>query len=376
MDGFLAAFSNTGQLSWATYIGGPSTDVINSVTQNGSGIYSTGMTNSISGISSPGSYQPALSAGLDGFIFKVNNIGQNVWGTYYGGAGGEYLNAITITGTQNLYIAGQTNSAADIATNGSFQPAFGGGSYDMFLLLLNVCEPPQQPGNITGDTIACSGQEYIYQIDPVPGANSYTWILPNGWIGSSDSTSINIIAGNTDGTIYVMTNNSCASSDSTALDITVHPSPEPSIVQNGSVLNTTMPFSSYQWNKNDQAINGATSATYLVTTDGSYSVTVTNDNGCSGTSDTLQLTGLGIDELQTLQASIHVYPNPTADVVNIQSPIPVNVNIVSIEGRLQLSVEGAKSINLKNLAAGLYLMRIFDKNKRLIKVVKVVKKER
>jgi hypothetical protein len=337
-------------------------------------IYAGGMTLSGEGISTSGSYQPMINGGYDGFIVRLNDMGQELWGTYYGGSGNEYVNALDISDSKKLYVAGQTNSSSDIASTGSYQSAFGGGANDAFLVLFNACEVPQAPGEIMGDTILCSGHEYTFSTDPVPGISSYTWTMPNGWTGNSDSTSIIIVPDASSGSISVAANNSCATSDSVTLGITVHASPEPEIENNNNVLSTTLPYSSYQWNLDGQAIGGATAATYIATVNGSYSVTVSNANGCSAASDTIDLDGVGVADLQELREAISIYPNPTENMVFIQSPVRVDVEVVSIEGRILWNVKKAKAISLKETAAGMYLLHVYDQEGRLVKVEKVVKR--
>ncbi|MCF8284022.1 MAG: HYR domain-containing protein [Sphingobacteriales bacterium] len=69
-----------------------------------------------------------------------------------------------------------------------------------------------------------------------------------------------------------------------------------SICMGGSVtLNAnTNPNFTYQWKKNDINISGATAASYVATTAGNYSVTITN-LGCSGTSNPTTVTVLTAD---------------------------------------------------------------------------------
>ncbi len=51
-----------------------------------------------------------------------------------------------------------------------------------------------------------------------------------------------------------------------------------------TVTLTTGSFASYQWNMDGQPISGANAASYVATQSGNYSVTVTNADGCAGTS--------------------------------------------------------------------------------------------
>jgi hypothetical protein len=60
-----------------------------------------------------------------------------VWGTYFGGSGNDRGHACTLDGDNNLYLAGETNSIANIATAGAHQFDYGGGNMDAFLAKFN-----------------------------------------------------------------------------------------------------------------------------------------------------------------------------------------------------------------------------------------------
>jgi len=87
---------------------------------------------------------------------------------------------------------------------------------------ITILPVPVQPGAITGNTNICHSTSNTYSISPVAGALSYTWILPSGWTGNSNSTSITTIAGTSDGNISVTANNSCGPSISSSLAVTVN----------------------------------------------------------------------------------------------------------------------------------------------------------
>lgn len=76
---------------------------------------------------------------------------------------------------------------------------------------------PNQPNAITGPTSVALNGTYTYSILSVPSATSYTWALPNGWSGTSTTTSISINTNSTaSGTISVTANiNGCSSSAQT-----------------------------------------------------------------------------------------------------------------------------------------------------------------
>jgi hypothetical protein len=70
---------------------------------------------------------------------------------------------------------------------------------------------PATPGSISGTATVCQGSTNTYSVNPVSGATSYTWTLPNGWAGSSVTESIQATV-NSSGTISVTANNSYGSS--------------------------------------------------------------------------------------------------------------------------------------------------------------------
>ena len=81
---------------------------------------------------------------------------------------------------------------------------------------VTVLGVPEKPGSISGNTTLCpvaTGE--TYSIDPVPGANNYTWTVPTGWsiTAGQGSTEITVSTGTTGGTISVVAVNDCGISD-------------------------------------------------------------------------------------------------------------------------------------------------------------------
>ena len=72
----------------------------------------------------------------------------------------------------------------------------------------------------SGNTAVCQGVSQTYSIAAVAGATSYTWTLPSGWSGSSNSTSITATAGAASGNISVTANNTCGSGAARTLSVT------------------------------------------------------------------------------------------------------------------------------------------------------------
>lgn len=434
-DCFLAKFSSTGSLSWATYYGGSGNDDAYGVQSDGAkNVYLLGSTTSASGIASVGAFKDTISGFRDGLLVKFDTSGTRLWATYIGGDDNDICNSFYCTPMSEIYIGGSTASTSGLTTTGSYQPAFGGNSYDAFLIKLNVCELTA-PTSISGNDTVCRNATYTYTVPSVSGATSYTWTLPIGWTGSSSTNTIGVTAGITSDTIKVAANFLCGTSaavvkpvyvsplptivpggtikvcsgdsatftantgtayqwlqagtvisgatnatytahtantyavivtnthgcaDTSLVDtVIVNPLPVPVITATGSVLSTGI-YATYQWSRNGTVITGAISSTYtIVVMSGDYTVTVTDSNGCSGTSVIYSPT-TGIHEVAAGKF-VSIYPNPSTDWLYIEATDPVMTSISTIDGKLLIDRESAQKINVSNCSEGLYLLRIYDK---------------
>ena len=79
------------------------------------------------------------------------------------------------------------------------------------------------------------------------------------------------------------------------------------------------PFASYLWN------TGATTSTITVNAVGGYSVTVTNNDGCSGIDGVLVYTPSAI--AQSANLKVDIYPNPTVDYINLKINKVLDANL-------------------------------------------------
>jgi hypothetical protein len=137
-DAYLAKFSGSGSLVWATYFGGSSKEEGHSVCVDHSGnILMAGIAVSSAGIATSGASQTSFGGGFgDAFIAKFNNNGKIIWSTYFGGNGYESGNGITIDANDNVYLAGNTNSSSGIITKSAYQSDYAGDT-DAFLVKYN-----------------------------------------------------------------------------------------------------------------------------------------------------------------------------------------------------------------------------------------------
>ncbi|REH01208.1 DUF7948 domain-containing protein [Flavobacterium aquicola] len=122
LHGIIEKFDPDGNRLWGTYYGGQDyTDIADIKIDFQNNIIVTGTTQSLSDISTIGSYRPNISGYQDAFLAKFNSSGIRIWGTYFGGLYGDLGNALDIDSNNNIYLIGTTTSYDNIAINSNFQ---------------------------------------------------------------------------------------------------------------------------------------------------------------------------------------------------------------------------------------------------------------
>ena len=121
----------------------------------------------------------------------------------------------------------------------------------------------------------------------------------------------------------------------------------------------------YQWKKGNANIAGATASTYTATTAGGYKVVITNANGCSKTSNVINVSVIICreEQIEIAPVSVNVSPNPFTDYAVIDcSNITMQTEIVvlDITGRTVSTViaePGTGSVEIgQDLPQGNYLL--------------------
>jgi hypothetical protein len=134
-DAFLAKFSPTGTLVFATYLGGTSGDGVSGVALEWNGnIYLVGSTISDDFPTTPGAFQEDYHGGGDAFVAKLTPSGDTLlFSTLLGGSGFEEVEStLAVDAEGNAYITGETASINFPVTFGAFRSSPGGG-YDGFV---------------------------------------------------------------------------------------------------------------------------------------------------------------------------------------------------------------------------------------------------
>jgi Bacterial Ig-like domain (group 3)/PKD domain/NHL repeat/Beta-propeller repeat len=119
--GFVAKFDPSGVLLWATYIDGVSAYSV--AVDSADNVYVGGFAIPGSFQATPGAFQALANAASQGsgFVAKLNSSGTSLlWGTYLGGSGFGQVDAITVDGSGDVYVAGDTY-ASDFPTLNAIQ---------------------------------------------------------------------------------------------------------------------------------------------------------------------------------------------------------------------------------------------------------------
>jgi len=239
----------------------------------------------------------------------------------------------------------------------------------------NFCQNPAiaVPFTVTG-TIN-SGNVFTAQLSDAAG--NFSSPVAIGTLTGTASGTINatLPANTPSGTGYrirVISSNPALTGSDNGEDLSIT-NVAPAVIQRTSnTLSTTLPYATYQWIRNNAAITGATNSTYTVTANGDYKVAVTNTEGCKDTSEVFSVVNLSLDETELMARQVQVYPNPATDVLNIRAPFKTGISITGIEGKLIHEERQATTVQLSNLPAGIYLLRITDTKGMLIKTEKLV----
>ncbi|MFH1296065.1 MAG: FISUMP domain-containing protein [Bacteroidota bacterium] len=127
---------------WGTYFGGDDffnyqEEIFSICLDNNGKIIIAGETSSANNIATSGAHQATISFPPDAFLSKFTSDGVQIWGTYYGGGGGESGHACITDKDGNIYLYGITFSTNYISTPGAWQTNFAGGNFDMFIAKFN-----------------------------------------------------------------------------------------------------------------------------------------------------------------------------------------------------------------------------------------------
>jgi len=221
---------------------------------------------------------------------------------------------------------------------------------------------------VNGTTTFCAGGSVTLTANAGVGY-SYQWYRDGAAIlNAGNSTYTADSSGSY--TVKVTGGNQCFAI-SQAITVTVHPAPVPVITESGGTLSTGN-YTNYQWRRDGTPIPGATGRSHTPAEPGDYTVTVTDDNDCAGTSAVHEVPPTGVTEIAGSR-QVKIYPNPARDIVYIEAPAAVRVTVSSADGKILLYRENVQSIHIGDLADGVYLIRVHDTKGALLKTERLTK---
>ena len=170
---------------------------------------------------------------------------------------------------------------------------------------------------------------------------------------------------------YAFTSGACDTVKDTAT-IHVVPAPvKPTVSIVGSTMQCDQAGLSYQWFNGPTAIFNASSRNYTPSVSGNYRVRITDQNGCSRFSDTVQF-NIGQEEFRNVR-SFSIFPNPADERLNLELETSTavengslmifnNVGQMVMKQNLEKSSRVSVGIDIAELPAGLYIVAIEGEN--------------
>jgi hypothetical protein len=155
----------------STYLGGSGHDRAFALAIAGSGeVYVAGETESTNFPNTGGGAQ-GYGGGYDAFVARLNaSLTSNLQSTYLGGSGHDRAFALAITGSGEVYVAGETGTSNFPNTSGGAQESYGG-AYDAFVARLNASLTSNLQSTYLGGSDVDGA--YALAIGPAPSYDVY-----------------------------------------------------------------------------------------------------------------------------------------------------------------------------------------------------------
>ncbi len=238
--------------------------------------------------------------------------------------------------------------------------------------------PPAQPSAMLGVTHLCDSSSTAYAVNNDPNATGYTWTLPSGWSGTSNTNQITATAAATSGVISVTADNACGSSTPSTLNVVGNSIPTVTVAPFGTVCANAVAFTLTGGSPagGNYSGTGVNSNTFDPTLSGvgTYFITYTYSSGACVREDSAAITvsqcSVGI-ATNTDNNNISIYPNPSNGIVSITIANTSNsellITVMDIQGRDIYSAKDknivsgyTKQIDLGALSKGIYYIKIIN----------------
>jgi hypothetical protein len=166
--------------------------------------------------------------------------------------------------------------------------------------------------------------------------------------------------------VMVTSTGGCSGSASPVTVLQYSPLPAPVIQRSGDTL-IAESYQSYQWYRNDTLIPGAIGQRLVATAAGSYTVKITDVNGCKATSEPFVITALGVKGA-TGQSGLSLRSSDGKHGYVVEGMLTreteVRLEVIDIQGRVVQSYvvtlygRFSQPISVDHLPSGNYLLRV------------------
>jgi hypothetical protein len=191
-DAFVAKYSSSGSLVWASKLGGGGTDGCADIAVDFSGkVYTCGYFDGTCDFD-PGAGSVTFTAGTgisDGFVSCLNTNGSYSWAGQLGGPSLDVAQSICLDVSGNVYTTGRFSGTADFDPSGTASPLISAGVEDVFISKLSASGAfvsAHKFGSLSNDnglSIACDVNNSVYvsgyfngttDVDPQPSSWTLT----------------------------------------------------------------------------------------------------------------------------------------------------------------------------------------------------------
>ncbi len=200
------------------------------------------------------------------------------------------------------------------------------------------------------DTVYASGSAFSKTLNAPYGMHCQLWL--------NDSSGLSTYTADTAG-VYIckVTNQAfCEVTDTIVISECIDNLTVPSIYRSKDTLYTYQQLAdSFVWYRNNVQYKITKEAFIKLSDTGTYRVEAAKKGHCNRSSTVASVTKLGVQRLSIQDFNIRVYPNPSSEIVFIQSEKEYKLVVTDITGKIIMTTENSQL----SLPKGVYFFR-FD----------------
>ncbi|CAN5425532.1 hypothetical protein BH11BAC1_BH11BAC1_03680 [soil metagenome] len=235
--------------------------------------------------------------------------------------------------------------------------------------IVNTVAPP-----VTVNGSRCGPGTVLLGATSADPVDWYDQAIGGNFLGTTYSLTTPVVSITT--TFYAESNNGCSSTRVPAIAY-IYPDP---VVNLGADIIINSPQTAtldagagytYQWS------TGETTQTIVVNSTNTYSVTITDANGCTASDNVMVTVIVGIEGISS--AGVNIYPNPVHDKLTVQVPTSMAseqklLKLTDVMGRIvfseTLTGSGLHTVDVGAFAKGVYILSLDSRSqKRVVRVI-------